>query len=61
LSLLAGITRASDGRWDFELALDAAKLQSRFPKDVTYAVVPIGEVFAHVYRECKKIQDTAKA
>jgi hypothetical protein len=51
LQLLGGISR-ENGCWDFHLALDAANLADRFGSKRTYAVIPVGGMFADVYGTC---------
>jgi hypothetical protein len=52
--LLAGITW-SGKCWVVCLQLDAGKLANEFGPEVPYAVVPVGEIFASVYRQCKAL------
>jgi hypothetical protein len=54
LPLVAAITR-SDDCWDFFLGLEVSSFARRFAPEVPYAVVPIGEIFASVYLECKAL------
>ncbi len=54
LTLFAAITRADDC-WQFFMEFDVSKLAPRFRPDEPYAIVPIGMLFAGVYRQCKEI------
>lgn len=56
LPLLGGISRAGDC-WQFLIDLDANKLADRFGPDTAYGVIPIGTLFARVYRQCKTIYE----
>jgi hypothetical protein len=52
LGLIAGVSR-DKGCWDFYLALEAEKLAERFGPKRSYAVIPVGAMFAEVYSACK--------
>jgi hypothetical protein len=54
LRLYAAITR-SERCWQFFLELEVAKFASRFGSEIPYVVVPIGEIFTSVYRQCEAI------
>lgn len=54
LRLLAALSREK-GCWRWFLEFDVAKFASKFPPGVPYAVIPVGEIFAAVYRECQKV------
>jgi hypothetical protein len=56
LALFAAINRTDDC-WQLFLEFDVGKFAQRFGPDKAYAVIPIGEVFATVYRQCKKIYE----
>lgn len=57
LSLLAAVTKV-EGRWrTVGPELDAGKFSDKFPVGVPYAVIPVGEIFASVYRACQDIYE----
>jgi hypothetical protein len=60
LPLLGGVAK-HDGCWSFYIALDPMKLAEHFGPVDTYAVIPIGALFAHVYSECKAIYERTTA
>jgi len=54
LQLLAAVAR-DKGRWRIVFPeLDAGKFIDKFGADVPFAVIPVGRIFAAVYRECEK-------
>jgi hypothetical protein len=58
LALFAAINRVDDC-WQFFMEFDVGKFAQRFQPDEPYAVVPIGEIFATVYRDCKKTYESS--
>lgn len=41
--------------WRWFLKLNSADFADKFPPSTPYAVIPVGEIFTEVYRECQKI------
>ena len=56
LPLLGGVAK-HDGCWSFYIALDPMELAKNLGPADTYAVIPIGAMFAHVYLDCKAIYE----
>lgn len=56
LHLLGGVAK-HNGCWSFYIELDPMKLAEHFGPADTYAVIPIGAMFARVYSECKAIYE----
>lgn len=57
LALLAAISRSGDC-WQFFLEFDVSKFTHRFGPEVPFAIVPVGAIFASVYRQCKEMYDS---
>jgi hypothetical protein len=56
LALFAAINRAEDC-WRFFMEFDVGKFPQRFLPKEPYAVIPIGVLFAEVYRQCKTMHE----
>lgn len=56
LPLLGGVTKRG-GCWSFYIALDPMDLAKHFGPEDTYAVIPIGTMFARIYSDCKAVYD----
>jgi hypothetical protein len=56
LPLLGGVAKRDDC-WSFYIALDPMKLAEHLGPASTYAVIPIGAMFATAYSECKAIYE----
>ncbi len=41
--------------WTLKLCLKVADLETLFEPEISYVVVPVGEIFAAVYRECREL------
>jgi hypothetical protein len=54
LRVFAGIANLR-GCWNLHLRLNDATFEGQFEPEVSYIVVPVGEVFATVYRDCRAL------
>lgn len=54
LHVFAGIANLQ-GCWNLHLRLNDAAFDGQFEPEVSYIVVPVGEVFAAVYRDCRAL------
>lgn len=57
LALLAAVSKKGD-RWDVIFPVTKAdSFPEKFGSQTPFAMVPVGEIFADVYRECQKIYE----
>ncbi len=54
IRIFAAMSRSADD-WDFFFEIDVANFVERFPPGVPFAVIPVGEIFASVFRECQAL------
>jgi hypothetical protein len=54
LPIFAAMTRLGDD-WDFHLHVGDDPFKPSFGKDRPYIIVPVGAIFADVYRACRKL------
>ena len=54
IRIFAAMSRSAD-EWDFFFEMDVANFVNRFPPGVPFAVIPVGEIFASVFRECEAL------